>query len=126
MASVAALILIAVSAPPPTDLTAEQAMAQYHALLEGGIDAGSAKETCPTGVESGIIICGRRPKRPQPRLPMPDERAEPGEPVHHLGEPKRAAETLNDKPACQSNCGPPASPETWHRLLNILGGKDPD
>jgi len=99
-------------------------MANYRAVLDGA-RAGTSTAPCPAGTGSDIVVCGRDP-HPQPRLPMPDQRAEPGEVVHHPSEPASAAGALNDKPQCQYNCGPSPASETWGRLFKILKGEDPD
>jgi len=125
MAALVFLGTIAASAPSSgTGITAEQAMAHYRAVLNGA-KAGTGAATCPDGAGSDIVVCGRDP-HPQPRLPMPDQRAEPGEVVHHPSEPPPATGALNDKPQCQYNCGPSPAPETWGRLFKILKGDDPD
>jgi hypothetical protein len=105
MSSMAALVLLAASAPPAAGISAEQAMANYRALLRGSPDVATQAD-CPAGHGDGIVVCGQR-KRQQPRLPLPDERGEPGDAVHHLGEP----------PAAMAP-GPPGSPS---RLMQTLG-----
>jgi hypothetical protein len=88
MSSMAALVFLAASAPPAAGISAEQAMANYQALTRATPDA-TPRSGCPTGDESGIVVCGQR-KQPPPRLPLPDERGEPGEAIHHPGEPRSA------------------------------------
>ena len=125
MSRIAPLILLAASTPLSAGISAEQAIANYRAIITTAPEEGNMATGCLPGHESEIVVCGHL-KRPPPRLPMPDDRFEAGEVVHHLGEPKRAAEALNTQGACQINCGPPAAPETWRRLFSILSGKDPD
>lgn len=100
-------------------------MANYRAVLDGAAIGANATR-CP-GKEAGgdIVVCGRD-ARPAPRLPMPDERAEPGEVVRHPSEPPPASGALNDKPQCQYNCGSSPAPQTWSRLFKALTGEDPD
>ena len=125
MAALVFLGAIAASSPSSdTGITAEQAMANYHAMLDGA-KVGTNAAPCPGGATSDIVVCGRDP-RPLPRLPMPDQRAEPGEVVHHPSEPASAAGALNDKPQCQYNCGGSPAAETWGHLFRILKGEDPD
>ncbi|WBO22807.1 hypothetical protein [Sphingomonas abietis] len=131
----AALALLAVAsappdapanAPPASTMTAEQAMAHYHAMIDAAAPAPhGASQDCPLGTGTDILVCAHRPDKPQ-RLPLRDERAEPGEVVRHPAEPPRAAGALNDKPQCQYNCGPSPAKETWGRLFRILKGEDPD
>lgn len=91
MSSMAALALFAVAAseaPPaasPPAITAEDAMAHYHAMTSGVI-VGKPAESCPEGVAGQIIVCARR-HLPPPRLPFPEARFEPGEVIRHPGEP---------------------------------------
>ncbi|WBO22808.1 hypothetical protein [Sphingomonas abietis] len=115
----AALVLIAVYGPPApstTGITAEQAMANYRAKLGGVIvpAPGGPAAQCATGTPAEIVVC-RRNIRPAPRLPMPDERAEAGEVVHHRGEPGGG------------DPGPPTGPpsrqmQTLGKLFGLLKG----
>lgn len=85
MAALVFLGAIAASSPSPdTGITAEQAMANYRAKLDGAMSAASGG--CPEGASGDIVVC-RRDTHPSARLPMPEARAEPGEAIHHIGEP---------------------------------------
>jgi hypothetical protein len=101
-------------------ITAEQAMANYRAVLNGAMAGTDVAAPCPPGAGGEIVVCHRE-IHPPPRLPMPEARAEPGEVVHHLGEPARP------------DAGPPATPsrlgETLakgiHLLKSAVTGEDP-
>jgi hypothetical protein len=114
MSRMAALVLLATAAAatPSKELTAEQAMANYRAMLKGAAD--TPRDDCPDKRGDTIIVCAH-PKVPPPRLPLPDERAEAGEVVRHPGEPG-----LGDQ-------GPPTGPpskqmDTVIKLFGLLKG----
>lgn len=110
MSRMAALVLMAVSAAPVAPagrpVTAEQAMARYDAMIHGSLP--STPEACLHPDADEIVVC-RRDVHPQPRLPMPDQRAEEGEVVHHLGEPPPSMAP-----------GPPTGPPS-KQMKTILG-----
>lgn len=116
MSSMAALVFIAVSSTSPPSgagITAEQAMANYRAMLGNAADPHGDAE-CRRGHDDEIVVC-RHDLRPSPRLPMPDERAEAGEAVHHAGEPGHG------------DPGPPTGPpskqiKTVLKLYGLLKG----
>jgi hypothetical protein len=130
MSSMAALVFLAVASASPTlpdaDISAEQAMANYRAMTGNAVAAtpGAARACLPDN-SNDIVVCAQHPNDTQ-RLPLRDERAEPGEVVRHPSEPPPAAGALNDKPQCQYNCGPSPAKENWGRLFKILKGEDPD
>jgi len=94
-------------------------MAHYHAMLSGAT-AGTDSPACAKDAGSEIVVCGRD-VHPAPRLPMPEARAEPGEVVHHLGEPPGG------------DPGPPAIPSRlgdtlakgFRLLKSAVTGEDP-
>jgi hypothetical protein len=110
----AALAFLAVSTvqPPPagTGITAEQAMANYRAMLKGAAPSAEAPDCAPSA--NGEIVVCHRDVHPQPRLPMPDDRAEAGEAVHHLGEPASALGALS---------APTNAPQAPSRQMQTLG-----
>jgi len=121
MSSMAALVLAsaAASLPPAGGLTAEQAMANYRAMVQG--TTGTTHRDCPTGSADAITVCARG-DRPPPRLPLPDERAEAGETVRHAGE-------------FSGDPGPPTGPPSKQRqtvlkgfglLKSLVTGEDPN
>jgi hypothetical protein len=128
MSSMAALVLLAAAAsqaPPAASatpgITAEQAMAQYRAMTSG-VMSGKPDETCPEGVADQIVVCARR-HLAQPRLPLPEARAEPGEVVRHPGEPPKGDPGRPTGP-------PPKQMQTLGKLFGLLReavtGADPD
>jgi hypothetical protein len=125
MSRMAALVFLAVSMtqPPPADtgITAEQAMTNYRAMLKGATPSAEAPDCAPSA--NGEIVVCHRDVHPKPRLSMPE--AEPGEVVHHPGEPPRAS-GVSDAKQCQHNCEASPAPATWGRLFRILKGEDPD
>jgi hypothetical protein len=106
----AALVFLAVStvqpAPASAGMTAEQAMANYQAMLKAAAPPADAPE-CPPSANGEIVVC-HRDVHPQPRLPMPDERAEAGEDIRHAGEIRQDA-------------GPPTGPPS-KQMQTILKG----
>jgi hypothetical protein len=123
MSRMAALAFLAVSTvqPPPaaTGITAEQAIANYRAMLKGAAPPADASK-CPPGANGEIVVC-HRDVHPQPRLPMPDDRAEAGEDVRHAGETRQ-------------DTGPPTSPPSkqmqtilkgFGLLKSLMTGEDP-
>jgi hypothetical protein len=121
MAALVFLGAIAASSPSPdTGITAEQAMANYRALLNGAMGGTDVAAPCPPGAHGEIVVCHRE-TRPPPRLPMPEARAEPGEVVHHRGEPPGG------------DPGPPATPSRlgdslakgFRLLKSAVTGEDP-
>jgi hypothetical protein len=124
MAALAFLVVSAVQpAPTATGITAEQAMTNYRAMLKVAAPSAEAPDCAPSG--NGEIVVCHRDVHPKPRLPMPDERAEAGEVVHHPGEPPRASDG-GDAKQCQYNCGASPAPATWGKVFRILKGEDPD
>jgi hypothetical protein len=126
MSSMAALVLFAAAAsqaPPAASalgITAEQAMAHYRAMTSGVI-VEKPSESCPDSAADQIVVCARR-HGPPPRLPFPDERAEAGEAVHHLGEPAAG------DPGAPS--GPPSKQmqtlkKGFGLLKSVITGEDP-
>jgi hypothetical protein len=123
MAALVFLATLAASAPKPSNngITAEQAMANYRAMVRGATSDPVAATRCPDRGNSDQIVVCRQDDRPGPRLPMPEARAEPGEVVHHLGEPPRG------------DPGPPRVPskfgETMMKGIKLLKsavtGEDP-
>ena len=95
---------------PAGGLTAEQAMANYRAMLAGPPDPRPVD--CLDTAGNAIVVCAHRTRQP-PRLPLPDERAEPGEVAHHPSEPPPAFAP-----------GPPQAPsrqgETLKKLFGLL------
>jgi hypothetical protein len=125
MSSMAALVFLGASAAsspsPATGITADQAMARYRAVLDGAM-TGTNVAACPKDANSDIVVCGHD-TRPPPRLPMPEARAEPGEVVHHLGEP----------PPAQAPSGPSMPSRQMQTVGKLFGlirgaitGEDPD
>ena len=109
MSRMAALVFLAVSTVPPPpgpSLTAEQAMANYRAMVKGAIPSVEPPD-CPPSANGEIVVC-HRDVHPEPRLPLPDERAEAGEEVRHAGE-------LRQDP------GPPTGPPS-KQMQTILKG----
>ena len=124
MAALVFLAAIAATAPPApepgTGLTAEQAMANYRARLVGAMSGASGD--CPAGAGGDIIVCARD-AHPSARLPMPEARAEPGEAIHHIGEPPPSqAPSAPRLPSRQA--------QTIGKLFGLLReavtGEDPD
>jgi hypothetical protein len=122
MAALVFLATLAASAPNPSSngITAEQAMANYHAKVHGGIYGPIESPHCPEQVDSNqIVVCKRNDH--SARLPMPEDRFEPGEVVHHLGEPPKG------------DPGPPVTPSKLgdtlmkglHLLKSAVTGEDP-
>jgi len=101
-------------------------MANYRALIKGAI-TGHTEADCPPAADGTIIVC-KRNIRPEPRLPMPDERGEPGDrPLPHPGEPASAIGAMN---APDSRVGPTSKlMETLGKgvglLKSIFTGEDP-
>jgi hypothetical protein len=119
----AALAFLAVSTvqPPPAGagITAEQAMANYRAMIKNASPTAETPE-CPPGANGEIVVC-HRDVHPQPRLPMPDDRAEAGEDVRHAGEVRQ-------------DPGPPTGPPSkqmqtilkgFGLLKSLVTGEDP-
>ncbi len=95
-------------------------MAHYHAMTSI-TTPGRLDEACPEDVADQIVVCAKR-RRPPPRLPFPEARAEPGEMVRHPGEPGKG------------DPGPPTGPPSkqmetifkgFHLLKSIFTGEDP-
>lgn len=129
MSSVTALILLAAAAspaPPAAGLSAEQALANYRALIKGAV-AGPVDADCPPAPDGGITVCGRS-TRAVPRLPMPDERGEPGDrPLSHPGEPASAIGALSaptNAPGAGNRLGETLS-KGFGLLRSIFTGEDP-
>lgn len=95
-------------------------MANYRAMMDGALAGANVPAPCPPGAHGEIVVCHRE-TQPPPRLPMPEARAEPGEVVHHLGEPPRP------------DGGPPGTPSRLgetiakglHLLRSAVTGEDP-
>src|SRR6187402_3338001 len=124
MSRMAALVFLAVSMtqPPPagTGITAEQAMTNYRAMLKGTAPSAEAPDCAPSA--NGEIVVCHRDVHPQPRLPLPDERAEAGEDVRHAGETRQ-------------DPGPPTGPPSkqmqtilkgFGLLKSLVTGEDPN
>jgi hypothetical protein len=96
----------AASAAPPEILPVDFDLAtiRTEARLGGPIALG-----CPGtrgGSDEEIVVCGRTPHRPVPRLPLPIER-EPGEIVRHVNDPGGGGAPAAD--ACTRNCYKPVT-----------------
>jgi hypothetical protein len=131
MSSLAALVLMAASPAseaPPAGLSAREAMANYHAVIHAAT-APDTPERCPEASGDGIVVCGRSHHAP-PRLPLPDERADAGEAVHHPGEPSSNKSLAPEGPHCRMACEPSHLGETLGKgiglLRSLFTGEDPD
>jgi hypothetical protein len=126
MSRMAALVFFAAAAasvpnpPSGSDITAEQAMANYRAKVHDGISGPVQPAPCPEqGDSDQILVCKHSDH--SARLPMPEDRFAPGEVVHHIGEPPRG------------DPGPPRVPskfgETMMKgfklLKSVVTGEDP-
>lgn len=128
MSNMTALALLVIMSGPPAPSRTDAPIGSTVApATPGNADPGTQRRApdCPVGTGKDIVVCAPRPDQGQ-RLPLRDERAEPGEVVHHPSEPASALRALNDKPQCQYNCGPSPARENWGRLFKILKGEDPD
>jgi hypothetical protein len=125
MSSMAALALFSAAAlpAPPVTITADEAMANYRTLIHGADhDRPGARVDCARATGDQIVVCASRAKQTM-RLPLRDERAEPGEVVRHLGE------------SAGGDPGPPTGPpskqmQTLGKIFGLLRGavtgEDPD
>ena len=95
-------------------------MANYRAVLDGAIAGTDVAAPCPPGAHGEIVVCHRETHLP-PRLPMPEARAEPGEVVHHLGEPPGGDP---GSPSTPSKLGETLS-KGFHLLKSAVTGEDP-
>lgn len=96
------------SSAASASLAAEQAMANYRQIL----GAGNSLTKCEHS-DQEILVCGRLLKR-EPRLPLPDERFEPGEVVGRKGEASPATDAFRGPPSVPSRLG-----ETIGKAVNL-------
>jgi hypothetical protein len=82
---------------------------------EGSSTGTMGRESCREAATNEIVVCRRAGN--EPRLPLPDERAEAGEVIHHPSELPPATNAFQGPPAMPSRLG-----ETIGKGINLLRG----